>query len=603
MGASKCDPSQSLEGSRVITILGTNDIHGGVEPAAKEDENENDDIPGKQKGGMAIFGGIVNAIKQGLKNKYGDQAGVLLVDAGDQFQGTLISNINEGQLVFQAMNEIGYDAVVTGNHDFDFGPLGWLEDQVTPDSKDKNPRGALERVAAQASFPLLSGNTFLKNSIRDLKGNSVEVAGFGCKPLDDHAVIDWSKARRPDILHAYKIKTVSDLRVAMIGLDNMSTPSTTTAANVSDLCFRDEVESYLQIRDELEGKADLFVLVIHNGNTNKTFEISNIVRKIVKSGKNRVLDAVVSGHTHFVRNDVVEGIPVIQSGSGGTKFGRIDLVVDVKAQKITDSHAWAGVVMHFDDCVESAKDICKVQGGHGEPKKVFYEDVEVAPLESIAKLIESERKNIASIAERKLGIAVGDIKGNRVDESALGDSLSDLFRELSSADIAFLNTGGLRAPIKKGDVLYEDLFKVLPFANQGVILSPMTTKSLLAILKRSIQSCGDYGSLMQSGLRVTFTRDCVSNAGVDHKAKLVKVTTLSGEVIFDAESGAQSQRTFNVATLDFLAAGGSGYTGFAGTPITKTLGILREIMVAQLLSQPKTFSDQIDDRLKNLGPK
>src|SRR6266702_2971500 len=103
-----------------ITILATNDIHGGVEPSTLQD--------GSLEGGLAAFSGAVQAIKAGLKRKFGDQAGVLVVDAGDQFQGTLISNYNEGRLVFQAMSQVGYDAVITGNHDYDFGPKGWLDD-------------------------------------------------------------------------------------------------------------------------------------------------------------------------------------------------------------------------------------------------------------------------------------------------------------------------------------------------------------------------------------------------------------------------------------------------------------------------------------------
>jgi 2',3'-cyclic-nucleotide 2'-phosphodiesterase (5'-nucleotidase family) len=66
-----------------ITILATNDIHGGIEPNLLKD--------GTVEGGLAAFSGTVQAIKAGLKRKFGDQAGVLVVDAGDQFQGTLIT--------------------------------------------------------------------------------------------------------------------------------------------------------------------------------------------------------------------------------------------------------------------------------------------------------------------------------------------------------------------------------------------------------------------------------------------------------------------------------------------------------------------------------
>ena len=138
-----------------ITILATNDIHGGIEPTTSSD--------GSVEGGLAAFSGTVQAIKAGLKRRLGEQAGVLVLDAGDQFQGTLISNYNEGKLLFQAMSRVGYDAVITGNHDYDFGPVGWLDDQVTPTTVDQDPRGALKAALAYAQFPLISANTFLRS--------------------------------------------------------------------------------------------------------------------------------------------------------------------------------------------------------------------------------------------------------------------------------------------------------------------------------------------------------------------------------------------------------------------------------------------------------
>src|SRR6516162_7463523 len=133
-----------------ITILATNDIHGGIEPNRLKDAVE---------GGLAALSGTVQAIKAGLRRKLGDRTGVLVLDAGDQFQGTLVSNHNEGRLVFQAMNQAGYDVAITGNHDYDFGPVGWLEDEVTPTTADQDPRGALKAALSNAQFPLISSNT------------------------------------------------------------------------------------------------------------------------------------------------------------------------------------------------------------------------------------------------------------------------------------------------------------------------------------------------------------------------------------------------------------------------------------------------------------
>lgn len=90
-----------------ITILGTNDFHGGIEPT--------DTASGGKIGGLAFYAGVVRSIRQGVKTKLGDDnGGVLVVDAGDQFQGTLLSNFDEGKLMMSAMSIIGYDVAIPG---------------------------------------------------------------------------------------------------------------------------------------------------------------------------------------------------------------------------------------------------------------------------------------------------------------------------------------------------------------------------------------------------------------------------------------------------------------------------------------------------------
>src|SRR5690606_1951738 len=84
-----------------------------------------------------------------------DGGGVVLLDAGDMFQGTLESNLGEGDVIVSAFEAIGYDAVTIGNHEFDFGPAG---EATTPASASDDPRGALKARARQAHFPFLSAN-------------------------------------------------------------------------------------------------------------------------------------------------------------------------------------------------------------------------------------------------------------------------------------------------------------------------------------------------------------------------------------------------------------------------------------------------------------
>lgn len=583
-----------------ITILATNDIHGGIEPTAFSD--------GTSEGGLAAFSGTVKAIKAGLKSKLGGRVGVLVLDAGDQFQGTLISNNDEGRLLFQAMSQVGYDATITGNHDYDFGPVGWLDDEVTPTTSDQDPRGALKAALTYAQFPLISANTFLRSSLRDTLGNALQVDPQGCAPKVEGnqplPVIDWSRAERPAFLKPYIIKEVAGVRVAVIGIDQKFTPTTTTPANVSDLCFEEEADAYLRVRQQLDGKADVFVLLIHDGNSDAP-GLSTLVQTVMSSSApahGAEIDAVISGHTHFTYNTSVGGVPIIQSGANGKGYGRVDLVYDAKLGKTDQSKtkSYAGVEIFLNKCANAARDYCTVDP---TTQTVMYEGAPFQNDDSIVQLTAKARLVIAPLAGQVLGHATAKITVDRIGESPLANTLTDILRQISTADVAFMNTGGIRAPFELGDVTYEALYRVIPFNNHGVMIGPVPAFTLLKALTRSAQTCGDYGALMQSGLRVQIEKDCDSSSSHGHfdpNAKLTHVETLGGKVLLDIATGvaptAGDDPMLTIVTLDFLAAGGSGYDMLKGIPQIKDLGIVREAMKDLLASAPVTFVAATDGR-------
>src|SRR5262245_25533240 len=116
-----------------ISIVGTNDLHGHIEALPR-------------------LGGYVANLRRARAR---DGGGVVLLDGGDMFQGTLESNMNEGAAVVRAYNALGYDAAAIGNHDFDFGPVG---PETAPLAPGDDPRGALKARAAEARFPFLAAN-------------------------------------------------------------------------------------------------------------------------------------------------------------------------------------------------------------------------------------------------------------------------------------------------------------------------------------------------------------------------------------------------------------------------------------------------------------
>ncbi len=581
----------------LLSIVGTNDIHGAIEPKVSLD--------GKTTtGGLAFWAGAVKSIRVGVSKRYGAKGGVLVLDGGDQFQGSLLSNYSEGALMFSLMGDVGYDAMVPGNHDYDFGPEGWLVDQV-PAGQTGDPRGVIKKLANSASFPLLSSNAYLKASLKTLDGKQATVESQGCTSTD---VVDWSKAERPEFLKSYILKEIAGVRVAIIGLDNPITPTVTTPANVSDLCFRTAADEYLDVRKSLEGKADVFVLVIHDGDINNEKNLTNLLEKL-QAARPDAVDAIIGGHTHVVNNINRNGVYAIQSGAYGDKFGRIDLVVDTATKKVIreKTRVAAGAVIYQNSCDSQIDSFCE----KSVPTRITYECEPIVESASALDKIATGKKDIAPLVGRNLGFADAPITKSATNESALVDLMTDAYRHATGVDLALINTGGVRQDIKAGPFTYEMWYAISPFNNHAVILGPMKVDTLVKILGRSARTCGKSGAVLGSGIRVTYERgDCKTPDadGNDANSRVVTITMddhgIDGEMLYDARDPAHvktSDRTLTVATLDFLQAGGSGFVEFKDVPMIKDAGIFRELVADELAKNPGKLPSVIDGRFKNLN--
>jgi len=131
----------------------------------------------------------------------------------------------------------------------------------------------------------------------------------------------------------------------------------------------------------------------------------------------------------------------------------------------------------------------------------------------------------------------------------------------------------------------------------------MPASVLLQALARPAESCGDFGTLTQSGPKLVSQKDCdppSGHVGTDTTAKLIHVETLGGKVLLDTAAGvrptASDDPMLTAATLDFLAAGGSGYSMLKGAPLINDLGVIREAMKDFLAKNPATFAPVVDGR-------
>ncbi|HEX3906068.1 MAG TPA: 5'-nucleotidase C-terminal domain-containing protein [Polyangia bacterium] len=469
-----------------ISLVGTNDLHGRLEA-------------------LPPFGGYLGNLRRARAR---DGGGVLLVDAGDMFQGTLPSNLNEGAAVVRAYNALGYAAAALGNHEFDFGPAG---PAVTAQKPTDDPRGALRARAAEATFPFLDAN--------------LVDAATGAPPA-------WSNVV-PDVLLA-----VAGIKVGIVGVATMSTPRTTLAANFAGLGIKPLAPAIAAAATELHRKgATVVIAAAHAGGVCKRFdapehfdsceadgEIFQVARELTASGA--VVDAIVAGHTHEGVAHRVSGIPIVEAFANGHDFSRIDLTIDRATGRAIDARIFP------------PQRICAPERCAGET----YEGAPVVPDAAVAAAIAPALEAARAERERSLGVVVtATIKRAQKVESPLGNLFADLMRAARPrADVALTNGGGLRADLPPGPLTYGRLFEALPFDNRFATI-PLTAAELAEAVLRNLGR--DNGIVSLSGVR--------AEARCEGGALVVHLFRPDGRPI-------PPKARLTLVTSDFLATGGDG---------------------------------------------
>src|SRR6185436_4234379 len=194
-----------------VVLMHTNDIHGHV-------------LPENGVGGLAVIAAIVKR-----------QRPDILLDAGDMFTGTLVSDTFYGEAVMALMNRMGYRASILGNHEFDYG-LKTLRDRIR-----------------QARFPVLSANVAMPYDIG--KTRVIQVKG---------------------------------IRFGIVGLTTEETPTTTHPKNVKEVRFLDVVSTLQQILPQLKKTSDIVIVLGHLA----PVEELRIARAFPD------IKLIVSGHSH-----------------------------------------------------------------------------------------------------------------------------------------------------------------------------------------------------------------------------------------------------------------------------------------------------------------
>lgn len=515
---------------RKLVIVAVNDTHGQLLsiPTPKWlSKVTNADV-----GGADWFAGWVNAIRADAAARGNE---VLLLDGGDLFQGTLISNQFQGRSVVDVYNQVGMDAAAIGNHEFDWGI------------------DALKANMARSKFPILSANVFYK--------------GTRTRP-------DWAKPTA--------IFERLGAKIGVIGLSTKETPLTTNAVNIADLEFPEAGPIAAQLADELRAQGCTVVIITAHCGPKGDNEIQHIAEHV--KGK---VNAIVSGHHHEPIGPpplIVANIPIVQMGSKLNAFSIIELGLDEKGAVKTYSVNEGAYpkpggpqpILHTAD---------------GLP--VQYRGRTIAPDGPVAAILRDYDVQVKQLREQKIGrTEVMLAKGGKDDllTSLCSDALRSGAGGSIKADFAFQNGGGIRIPeIGAGDITFGQIFDLYPFDNQQIVLqmpANQVRNALEAVLRAG------KGPLRASGLRYTIDWNKFG-AGKNLKAAppgaIVTeiINTDTGKPLCVTKSCSATEctsecatGTFTLSVTDFLANGGDGLTMLKDAPRQVGNLLARDIIVA-----------------------
>lgn len=480
--------------SKDITVCFTNDVHGAYE----------------------LYPYAATAMK----------GADLIVDAGDNIQGSVATTLTNGQCMVDLMKAVGYDVAVPGNHEFDYGFDRFLE------------------IVNGDNTPYASANL-------------------------------WDKTADKAVLDAYKIFTVGDKKVAVVGITTPETLVKSTPAffqnaageYIYDFCNDTTGEKlYTVVQKAVDAAkaegADYVIAVGHLGidEQSEPWTSTSVIANTTG------IDALIDGHSHSTfattqKNKDGKDIPVAQTGTKLENVGKMTIAADgtITAENLPLKNSEG--YLYEADAVIAAK---------------------VAEIKA-----EVDKVSNTVVARTEVDLTTLDpTTGKRAVRSAetnLGDLCADAYRDLLKTDVAFVNGGGVRANINKGDITYGQIIAVHPFGNSACKIE-VTGEQLWTALEIGSAACpGESGGFLQvSGIEYTINTAIPTPARFNENKEFVK---LEGEHrVTDVKVNGEPldvNKTYTLGGHNYmLINGGDGYTVFRGCKIlAQEVAIDNEVLI------------------------
>lgn len=464
--------------------------------------------------GLARAATVVDSLREAHPDR------VILVDAGDDLQGTPITNValRDSTLpnpIVTAMNVMRYDAAVIGNHEFNFG------------------LPHLNRAISQATFPFIAANVYA--------------------PSGRHAYVPWTMIRRHGV------------RVAIVG-------GTTPGSMIWD---RDKLTGRIEVRDivpsvrqsvaEARGAgADLVVVVLHSGlagtasydTTTTGLPSENVTARVAREIAG--IDIVVFGHSHQELADSLIGGALVQqprNAAASVSLARVHLARRGSDWQVVEK---SGELLRTAGRAEQAGMVAAIRDAHERSVEYVTSEIGTTP--------------VAWSADSA-----------RVRDTPIIDFVLEVQRRVSGADLASAAAFSLNADFGPGSITMADIAELYPYDNNVLRVVRITGRQLRDYLEYSARYYRDGGrgdSLVDR--RVPgFNFDIV--AGVDYAIDLTKpigsrIVTLvrNGRAVADAD-------TFTMALNDYRQSGGGGFAMLRDAPVVyDRQEVIRDLLIEEV---------------------
>jgi 5'-nucleotidase len=502
-----------------VRLIAFNDLHGHLEPGNNSVSVPDPRDPARQialrTGGLAHLASAVHRLRA-------EQPASLLVSTGDLVGASpLASALFRDEPTIEAMNALGLDLNVLGNHEFDHG-VAELRRLIAGGCATV-PRGVAATCAGAdgnyvgARFPFIAAN--------------VEDAATGA-PLQPPFVI----------------RTVGGVRIGFVGVVTRSTPSIVMPDGIRGWRFTAEAPALNRYARQLRAEGvNAIVAVVHEGGEadgginacdNPRGAIFGIVRAL-----DPAIDVVLSAHTHRAYNCVIDGRVVIQGASFGRLLSVIDLQMDRSSGKLLRERTRARNLPVANGIDADASLRAAFPPYPADPK--------------IAAIVGHYRDRVAPLADRPVGRIASSIERLPPEQgdSPAGRLIADAHLAATrgnGAQVAFTNPGGIRSDLQprrpEGIVTYGDIFTMQPFGNTLVTMT-LTGAQLKALLESQWRGHAGRPLFLQpsSTLAYAWRDGAPAGSRIDE-----------GSIVIEGRPW-RRDATYRVTANSFLASGGDRF--------------------------------------------